>query len=336
MAYRNLIAVSTANRAEVFKRFRDFVCRRNGSYDYSTTGIGWTLHDAVYAVDQNTISTNDYFVIYSPGESGNEDLYFKVSYIANTILIVGFLYWNNSTHVGVQQYNVTNNWNIADAAVPILWIYGDLDSIVGIARESSASANFYSGTFGKAITVYNSETATCSGALSSGTDIVIDVGTVPSHWFVGQRLFIRDTVNIARITISAKTSSTITATLATSYLAGSKLSADLGYYVTGGSQLSSANYVLIAHDGTKSIGCGAWTHQGEAHSSLNPDAMNQEHMVQPYMSAAATYGILGTLRNVYKRAFTGLTALSVYADADGVSYRAFSLYGSAPIIVKEV
>lgn len=336
MAYCNLISQACANRAEVFKRFRDFLCRRNGSYDYSATGIGWTLHDSNYAVDEDTISTNDWFVVYSPGESGNDDLYFRCTYLANYIKVEGFLYWNAGTHAGVQQYNTANNWSIADADVPILWIYGDLDSVLGISRQNSSSANYYPVTFGKATnTKYSQDTVTCAGSLSAGSGVSINVGTVPASWQAGDRVFIRDQARIDRITIISKTSSAIVADLAYSYAAGAKLCADLGYHCAMGTYLSYGCMVLIDHAGNKSQNMNGWSNAGTIHSTNYPDPLNSEHFVVPIYLSSATNGYIGELKHVWLRNASGLTALNAYADRDGNQYRAFSVTGGS-YVVKEV
>lgn len=336
MAYRNLISQACANRAEVFKRFRDFVCRRNGSYDYSTTGIGWTLHDSNYAVDQNNIRTNDWFVIYSPGESGGDDLYFRCTYLTNYIKIEGFLNWNASTNAGVQQYNTASNWSIADADVPILWIYGDLDSIFGISRQKSGSSNYYPVAFGKATnTKYSQATVTCSGALSAGSGVTINVGTVPASWQAGDKVFIRDQDRIDLITISSKTASAIVADLANSYAAGAKLCADLGYHCALGTYLAYGCIVLIDHAGNKSQNMNGWSNDGTIHSTNYPDPLNSEHFVVPIYLSSATNGYIGELKNVWQRHTSGLTAGNAYADRDGNQYRAFALVGGN-YVVKEV
>ena len=67
MAYANLIKQPCNNVAEIFKHCRDFVCRRNGSYDYSTSGIGWSLVDSSYATDEHNPASGDWFVVYSAG-----------------------------------------------------------------------------------------------------------------------------------------------------------------------------------------------------------------------------------------------------------------------------
>ena len=137
MAYANLVSQFCINNSEVFKRVRDFLCKRNGSYDYSSTGIGWTLHDAVYAKDEDAVVFGDYFVAYSPGESGDEDLYVKITYASGFINCHVYLYWNASTHTGVTAAGTANNWTNTNSANAVLWVYGDLDSVILIGKYSS-------------------------------------------------------------------------------------------------------------------------------------------------------------------------------------------------------
>lgn len=340
MSYKNLVGIACANKAEVFKRFRDFICKRNGSYDYSVDGVGWTLVDSSYAVDQHTPSTNDWFVIYSAGESGDDDLYFKCTYVSDYIKIDGYLYWNSTTHAGVTVYGNVNNWNIPNAAVPILWIYADLDSVFAISRTTDVSADYMCVMFGKTTnTLYSQDVVVSANPLTSGADRVIDVGTVPADWWVGQRVYIRDTVNIALITITAKTATTITATLATNYLAGAKLSADLGYFCSKSNAPFGSNVIamLANHSGTLNDNISAViptivTVLG------NPDPLNSEHIVVPYiLGAASPDGYLGEIRNIYSRNSAGMTAGNVYTyRTDGSTYRAFSIYSGVTLVVREV
>ena len=51
MAYVNLVNRTISGIPEYFQIFRDFVCKLDGgTYDYSTTGIGWTLVDEYHAL----------------------------------------------------------------------------------------------------------------------------------------------------------------------------------------------------------------------------------------------------------------------------------------------
>lgn len=337
MAYKNLIGITTSNRADVFKHFRDFVCARNGSYDYSLTGIGWTLFDSNYAVDEHTISLGDWFVIYSPGENGQEDLYFKISNIANYIKIEGFLYWNAATNAGVQQYNTASNWYILDTAVPILWVYGSLDAIIPVIRTTSVSTSFYLTPFGKGISLYDDTIAVSAAAIAAGTDVVVDVGTVPpgAGWDVGKKLFIRDTARVDIITIKAVTASTITIDAAYSYLAGAKIAADLAYYCSSGYQTVTSLIALITHSGAKSQGTGGAENGNAVATNCGPDPLNSDHVFESLYSSSSTYGYLCQLQNI-KKCGGSITSLSIVANVDGYNYRAFPLMSGYPVAIREV
>jgi len=339
MAYANLLGVATANRAEVFKRFRDFVCRRNGSYDYSTTGIGWTLHDAVYAVSQDTISTNDYFVVKSVGEDGTQDMYFKVQYLANYIFVSGWLYWNNSTHAGIQQYGATNNWSIADADVPILWIYGDLNSVFGISRQNSGSSTYYPIFFGMLRdSIYDPTVVTSSGTITAGSSVVINVGTVPATWRLGDRLFIRDLTRIDRTSaaITAKDASTVTITVAYSYNAGAKLSQEMNYFVNNGTSFSSGVMMLVDHGGNKSTAFGGLSASPYILGAGYPEPLNSEHLVDLVGCMSLAGGLPGFFPNVWIRNSTPLVNLDLHQLTDGTNVRVFTLYNNNYVVIKEV
>lgn len=337
MAYRNLLEVACADRAELFKRLRDFVCRRNGSYDYSTTGIGWTLHDSGYAVDQNTITNSDWFVIYSPGEGGSDDLYFKITTEANWIHIVGYLYWNAATNTGIEMYGGTNSLYVTDSDVPVLWIYGDLDQLLVVSRPTDVSTSFYEADFGKALNDVLDATILSSGsAISSGTDVVVTLSAVPAAWKVGDKVFFRDTVRSGLITIKAKTSTTITVDLADSYLSGTKISAELGYYcVYNNTGFASYVALLIDHTGYKnSVACMASGHSQITAASLDP--VNAGALAAKIFILGPATGYHGHKRNVLLRASTGVTDLSVYQDASANNYRAFTFYSGVYGFVREV
>ena len=114
MAYANLVNQSCIGfTEEAFQRIRDFICKRNGTYDYSATGIGWTLHDSYYATDEDNCAIGDWFVVKSVGESGDEDLYFKIKWHeADHMSLQGMLYWNAITDTGVVNYPSTDTYDI--------------------------------------------------------------------------------------------------------------------------------------------------------------------------------------------------------------------------------
>jgi len=338
VAYKNLLNQSCASRAEVFKRFRDFVCARNGSYDYSTTGIGWTYFDSSYATDENTVATNDWFVIYSPGEGGADDLFYKVTLNADGLSVAGYLSWNAAANTGITGYGVWTNFAIADTDVPYLWIYGDLDQIIGISRKTDVSADYMPCIFGKmAEMIYPSDIFSCSVALTAGTDVVIPIAAgVPASILVGQKIFIRDSVNVARITITAKTADTVTASLATNFLAGAKLSADIGYFTASGTHMGVVVYSLITNAGTKAASIGIWGTTSQL-PGLSPEIRNGDSLVVPIYSYDYTIGYTGQLRHIFKRHTTGLTDGLLYGDvADNTAYRAFTLYSAFNVVVREV
>jgi hypothetical protein len=251
MAYKNLVNQAVADAPEVFKRFRDFVCKRNGSYDYSVLGIGWTLHDAVYAVNETTITAGDYYVIKSVGEDGNQDLYFKVVYqSAGYIVIYGYLFWNNATHAGVLSYGSLNQWTITSPTA--MWFYGDLDAITFFYKSGTA---YYGGNLG-----YCPESpiapafAVSAAAITSGTNKVVSFSSVPAQWGVGKYLFVRDTADIQRVQITDINGLNVTfANFAVSVLAGGKFCAEMSYYLTTGSSWRTTYYLLMDHDGSKAI-----------------------------------------------------------------------------------
>jgi hypothetical protein len=132
MNFATLIGVSAATAAETFQHVRDFVCKRNGTYDYSTTGIGWDIVDASYAVDENTLTDGDWVVIKSPGESGRESLYYRLEYDPTyPIYIRGYLYWDAATHSGaVGTAQAGTLYQTMSDGSRILYIHGDLDEVL--------------------------------------------------------------------------------------------------------------------------------------------------------------------------------------------------------------
>jgi hypothetical protein len=198
MAYKNLVSQNCVGfTEEVFQRIRDFICKRNGTYDYSTTGIGWTLHDSYYATDEDNCAIGDWFVIKSVGESGNEDMYYRFKWHeADHMSVYGMLYWNAATDTAYQTFgtDVLDILFADDDAAVVLWIYGDLDHFSIVTKPASV---YYAASAGRTVNLlYDDTVATCAGALSSGSDISITVDAVPSEWAVDRYLFIRDTQRI--------------------------------------------------------------------------------------------------------------------------------------------
>lgn len=342
MAYKNLIGQScVGGTEEVFQRIRDFLCKRNGTYDYSTTGIGWTLHDSYYATDENNCAMGDWFVVKSPGENGNEDLYFKITwYSADHLNIYGMLYWNAATDTAVEDFGSTTGHVVyadVDGTVS-LWIYGDLNHFVLVTKIGTA---YYGADAGRTTNLfYDTTVATCAGALSSGSDISIVVDNIPSEWAVDKYLFIRDEAGLEKIKIKTLNggTKTITADLVNSYTAGSKLAADLCYYTSSGNQLAAtAKYTLIDHNAAKgsSLQVG---YNSSVISSCDPDEMNGAIVGAPVSLYGSTAGYQGEMRDWVRidSGIAGVNSEDVYTDADGVNWRIFACYSNNWVAIKEV
>lgn len=248
MPYKNLVLQVCVDKAEFFCRLRDFLCARNGTYaDYSASGIGWTLHDSSYGVDEDNPALNDWFVAYSPGENGKEDLYVYFKWLSGYLTAKGYLYWNSSTHAGVQAYGSDYSFNLPETSASTyeLSLYGSLDFFH--FWETLAGTYDELQFFGKGINaLYDSTPAVCADPLTSGSGVSITVDAVPSEWAVGRKLFIRDPAAVKIITIISINGTTITADLPNNFAAGSKLSADLPY-ISGDSSIDPGGTFMADH-----------------------------------------------------------------------------------------
>lgn len=337
MAYQNLVAESISSRAEAFKRFRDWMCKRSGSYDYSTTGLGWTLHDSSYATDESNITAGDYYVLYSAGESGKEDLYMKVTYsaTANINQITMHLYWNASTHAGVTSMTAVSNWQVADVTAGTMYIYADMDSVV---VGTYIGTGKYACAFGILDALYDRTIATSAGSVTAGSSVVITVDAVPASWVVGKHVVIRDNANIERIAISNISGTDVTfTTVVASYSAGCKLAQDYPVACSNSNSLLGAYIVLFSHDGSKLDNFAAQTAPISPGTSGDPDPLDSDYLAISYSIRDITGGYMGTIRNTLVAVATGYTDLNNYILADSTQYKAFvSWYSSATFLLKEV
>lgn len=327
MAYKNLVGVSCADRASVFRHVRDFLCKLNGIADYSVSGIGWTVHDSSYAVSADAPAVGDWVVIHSHGEGGNDDLYFKITFATSYITVFGFLYWNATTHVGVQQFQSADNWSCSGAAT--LWVYGDLDSIATITKEG---IYFYGALFGKTDTLYDDTPVTSASSIPASASTVVSV-TPPTDagWITGRKLFIRDTATVGLATILDVGADYVTLNTGdTSYLAGAKISADIGYFCcTGGTTDLPTNgdgqpIGLIGHSGlTPTTYDTVGNSMGAEYKWIDP--LNSERMFARIQVFNATYGWGGAIKNVLYNGkyLTTTDPPTVETFACGASYRRF-------------
>lgn len=334
MAYANLVSLTCADKAEFFKRLRDFICKRNGSYDYSTTGIGWILHDSSYAVDEDNPAVNDWFVISSVGESGRDTLYFQIKWVSGYIAVRGWLYWNNSTHAGVQNYYASENSFVLPDSInePQLSIYGDLDYVF---FAETAATNCYSGAFGKLQSCYETETiAHATADITAGSDVSITIDVaIPSDWKAGRGLFIWNSAGIEKTTIKTVDTGTqtITVDLTNSYSGTVKLSRFLSYIQT--TTVSLTSYLLINKAGTKLYSIGA--------PIFSASVANYDSFDNAYWLADIIFdkigGVHGKIKNM--RSFANIAPLShkdVLIDNDNVQWRCLVLNSSKYVAVKEV
>lgn len=330
MSYANLVSQACTSNAEQFKRLRDFLCRRNGSYDYSATGIGWTLHDAVYATDQDTVAYGDYFVAYSPGEDGDQDIYLKVTYASGYINIHNYLFWNAVTHTGVTAATTASNWTATNSTACTLWVYGDLDAIVCVGLFG---ATYYITIAGHCPeSQFATAVAVGSGAVAAGSNMVVTVDAVPAEWDVGRKIYIRDNGNIEICTISAISGNDITlASVAASYAAGCKLQGEVSYFAQASTSFLGTWNALIGHDGTKGL---SHSPDSSAPSSTRTDGLtNASPMTRVFESVAAS--LIGPLPHIWLVNSTGRTSGQTETDMDGNTYR-FFVSSSKSILVREV
>ena len=326
MARKNLVNQSVATAPEIFCRLRDFLCKRNGTYDYSTTGIGWTLHDYSYANANNPV-VGDWFVAKSIGESGNEDLYFKITYSSTTyITISGYQYWNNSTHVGTQAYTSGSGLNVSGLSSPTIFLYGDLDHFILFLRGTSAATDLYTLGGGKFTNgLFSANTYFNSNDLLTGAN-TIQIGTVPADWFVGMKLFIRNNTSIEKFAITAIGESSVQGNLTNGYSIGAKISPELLYHCING-PLNSGIATLIGHDGTKNaIYSSGFQGVVSIGTYSSPEPMNNTYVAVPFVLEYSAYGYGGEIPGVLSRP-SAVTLLSTLTDKNGNSYRAITSSG---------
>ena len=332
MSYANLVSQVCTNNAEEFKRIRDFLCKRNGSFDYSTTGIGWTLHDAVYATDQDSVAFGDYFVAYSPGEDGDQDIYIKVTYASGYINFHPYLYWNNSTHTGVQPASTKNNFTATNSSTVTLWVYGDLDSIIVIGKIGTTYYGSGAGHFPDS--QFATDVATSASSVSSGSNVVIGVDAVPSGFVVDRKIYIRDNADVEICTITDIDGTNITVdALSNNYASGCKLQGEVSYYCSESINIFASIFPLISHAGLSSS-LHAIDGLSGLSSAVSDGLLGGSITSQLFFSISTSF--MGPVKNAFFVNSTGRTSEQTETDNNGVTYRFFSCYSAKNILVKEV
>lgn len=349
MSYANLVNQSCTDLEELFQRMRDFICKRNGTYDYSTTGIGWTLHDSSYATDEDNLTSNDWIVLYSAGEGGSDDLYVKITYKGNASApyCCSYLYWNNSTHTGVALYGSVSAQFLQYVASPVwvLYIYGDLDGVSVVPDNVTDPTYAYGTFFGRAVDgPYNQDILTLASAYSSGSNVDITLPSTPSYGYEQwKNIYIRDDAHIEIIQIEVIAGNVITADLVNSYAAGAKIQADLCYIANNSANFShsssSGHYSLIGRTGTVGgTGNGLLMTRNTAvfdDELQTIDAPAVQPAVVGY-DATQFKGVGGRLPNMYTCNGTGFSPHNTLYNLNGVNHRYKSMKYASPMLFKEV
>lgn len=345
MSYANLVNQSCTDLEELFQRMRDFICKRNGTYDYSSTGIGWTLHDSSYTTDEDNLTSGDWIVIYSAGEGGSDDLYVKLIYNGTaTPDCCSYLYWNNTTHTGVTLYGVTTADMLTAGTDYVLYIYGDLDG-VSVVPDIGTTPTYAFGTFfGRAVDgPYNPTIYTLASAYSAGSNVVITLPSTPSYGFEQwQNVYIRDDAHIEIIQIEAVSGAQITVDLVNSYAAGAKVQADHCYIANTGASFSSYNnighYALISRTGVVGGSSNGLMLTRSTTAIVDELQTLDARSIAPVTvgyNATKFRGVGGRLPNMYTCTATGFTHNDLYT-LHGVNYRYRAMHSQAYILFKEV
>jgi hypothetical protein len=257
MVWAGVPVNTSANSRVTACHMRDFLCKRNGTFDYSATGIGWTLVDSSYAIDEDNFSINDWFVISSTGENGNERLFFKIQLAATAGLrVFGYLNWDPVTHTGTAEYGGTAEWCYMGSTAHYFFMGGDLDSFyLGwtlVTNGWQAAGSSYAGWFGKYISpIDQGPVAPSNGPFTAGTDRTLTIPDATLRTFkLNNYLVIYDETKVERIRVKTNNGvNQITADLANNYAATAKLRSCLPY------MMNNSPYTLLGTsvNGTKEI-----------------------------------------------------------------------------------
>jgi len=339
--YKNLLSVSCSTPAEIFRHIKDWLSCNYGIEDYTSLGLGWTLHDYYFASsDSDIVDTGDWLVFYSPGEDGNQDLYYYVELatLANSIIKTRTgLYYDASTDTWVEPYPAADIvGGPTTGSVFSLSIYGSLDSFSILIGNGTTTYGRHFGT--ATATMHDPTVATTAGAVSAGTSVVVAVDSVPSSWAVGKNIFIRDNAVFEKAEIEAIDGTDITLTLTNSYSSGAKLARDLSTWITKGTSFLSEGYQAVTHAGVvgdNNIVLGVI--DDFLPGIADPDPMNNSHLPSTIgIYGDAPNGFYGEFRDILYISSTGITSGNSYLDENtGIDWRAYLVDGKT-YLFKEV
>ena len=364
MAYTNLVnqSIIVASYTEHIQRIRDFVCKLNGgTYDYSTTGIGWTLVDEYHGfsslylgdvgfnnADLGKVS-EDWFVIHSTGEDGTADMYIRIRWDGAVRIVTDqYAYWDASTHTGSDLY-YDKAGGMDSTNVETLWIYGDLDTILMCTKTTLALNRYFWIWFGRLIPFEDHVTCITQGALTAGSDveIITDIHG-DANWEIGDKLLIRDadqlTCSYESITITNVNHSTpaITADLSKSYGSGARIQHRMDECASYAQGILPGMLFNPTTDG-RTFNLASKSYHSVLLALGDPDTYSDRLVTSQYVFHSTTNIVGGTSRewfravdywtlsNIFGGAYSG-----VILDENGDSWRIIYMYNAQCLAIREV
>ena len=215
--------------------------------EFLTITCGWTLWDDGMAQAQ------PYFVVFSAGESGKEDIYLQFINEASTnvICVRGALYWDPVSHTAIKPvYTWPNTAFVTSDTSPFnYWMFASLDRVLIVTRIGANYFGHYSGLIKR---FWSDEVAITQSGINSGDNVTIPVNDA-SFLSPGKNYIIKDNANIACVQVIAtdisSTPSTVTvASLTTGYSAGAKIGEDPQPVIVGTTGILGG-HLLNRHDG---------------------------------------------------------------------------------------
>lgn len=235
MPYHSLSGTAT-DAADFFTILQNFL-----------VASGYTLHD-----DQTALAT-PYFVVFSPGESGREDIYLQFIYYNTTqIRVTANQYWNAQTHTGVNPAYYATYCYIRVRDTPFLfWLYADLDHLFPVTKDGATYYGFYAGILKR---YWSGQIGVTQAAVNAGSEITLALDDV-SFLVPDRDYIIKDDANIHRVRITTVDSAGQTiklAVLPTNMTAGAKIGEDPQPVIISRYNAPGDFYALNRFDGYQS------------------------------------------------------------------------------------
>ncbi len=330
MAYHSTSGMAE-NTADMHAKLKEFL----------VTTCGWTLHDDQMGLAQ------PYFVVYSSGESGTEDIYLQYLNDSNTNIIAvrATQYWNNTTHAPVKDAFATGTTGTAfytkDTAQFLYWIYADLDHVFIVTKFVSTYYGHYSGIVRR---FWSDRVAIVGADITAGSDVVVPVDDA-SIFAAGKSYIIKDNASIERALVAAvdtaSSPNTITiSSLSNSYAAGAKIGEDPQPLIVGKTQMPGTFQATSKWDGWVSYSGQSGSCYAPISTILNsadPDARYGLVTMFPWfvvMSGTGNEEPRGELIEVYAMGASAGDSEDVIDTGSG-TYKMFNLASAGFCAVKE-